>query len=246
MKLRHVLLAFLVSTACAEEGRTIIDTKFDIAAAFEKAGPPTAAGDLPLKAPSQISVTPPSVFEPGQKIVGDLKPPYALAKVEGRESNPEAPANLLVQWTLKDLTLEPGRYRVSFKVGVLEALTDAGNLAITLLDEKGTPIDLRRCPRVAFADGKIRSARQTNANVLFAPGDLHSIEMILDTEQLTWGSSVDGETLRDELPLDQDPADESKRASRIGGVSYFSVGGADSSRPGSSLAIFEVTMTRLK
>jgi len=245
MKLVPLLLATIVSTACAEDGRAIIDTKFDNAAAFSKSAIPTRDSDLPLKSPTKIGVMAPSLFQVGEESVGDIKPPYALAKVAGREEVPDITANMQIQWALQKLPLAPGRYQFSIQLGMIEAVNDAGSFAVSLVGADGQELKLRNPPRVFFFDGKIRSGG--SASVPFEPGTRYSILIIVDTEHFTWSSSVNGEPLQaEDTSFEKDLPTGSAPACRFGVLSYSALSGSDYSRPGSSLGIFEVKMIPFK
>lgn len=246
MKFLQLALLFAIPAAFAQEGQTIIDTQFNLPAGgqYQPAPPPAADSELPLKAPTSFGVTAPSVLEAGSETVGEVKPPYLLAKVGERPDNPEAPANLHVLWNLKELPTEPGRYVLKVKLGILDALSDAGNLAINLLNAENQPLDRRGCPVIAFPNGKIRSV--PGKEVPFAPGEIYNLEIQFDTEKFTWSSSVNGETLREEAPMSQELIDAALGSARISGLSFYSVGGADNSRPGSSVALFDVKLIHLK
>lgn len=244
MKIGFLLLALALSTLRADEGQLIIDTKFDASAAFEKAILPVTDSELPLKSPTGIGVSAPSVFEPGQERVGEINPPYALAKVASRENQVEAPANLRIQWDVKGVPLEPGRYQLTVQIGIIESLGDAGNFVLSLADAEGKVPNLVNFPRVTFGAGKIHSS--PNKEVPFSAGDRYTLEILLDTVQLTWSASVNGEPLRGELPLAPEVLESLNGGCRLAGFSYFSVGGANNSKPGSSVAIYDVKLARLK
>jgi len=130
------------------------------------------------------------------------------------------------------------------RLGIIEALSDAGNLVVNLLDAEGKPLERRGSPMIVFPNGKIRSG---NAKLIpFAPGEIYNLEIRFDTDKFTWSSSVNGQTLREEGPMDQPLIDAALGSSRVGGISFFSVGGGDNSRPGSSVALFDVKLIRLK
>lgn len=244
MKIGCLLLALALSPLLADDGQFIIDTKFDAPAAFGKAILPVADSELPLKSPTGIGVSAPSVFEPGQESVGEINPPYALAKVASRENQVEAPANLHIQWDVKGVPLEPGRYQLTVQIGIIESMGDAGNFVLNMLDADGKVLNQGDLPRVAFGAGKISSV--PNKVVPFSAGDRYTLEILVDTVQLTWSASVNGEPLRDELPLAPAVQESLNGGCRLAGFSYFSVGGANNSKPGSSVALYDVKLVRLK
>jgi len=221
----------------------IIDTRFNNASAGQIIA--TAQADPPLVEPSRISASAPSTIVAGTEQVGEMKPPFALITVKERENNPAAPANVGIIWNLDKVDLEPGRYRIQFRVGVVDAMNDAGNFTVGLLDGNGKPAQLHlgHIPHISFSDGKIRA--NPKIGIPYSPGSTYLLEMILDTTQATWSASVDGEPLQDETPLKADILAQLDGQLRIGSVGYFSLGGMDSSRPGSILALGEVKMEKL-
>jgi len=98
MKFLPIAMLMALPSAFAQDGQTLIDTQFNLPAGgqYQPAPLPSTDSALPLKAPTNLGVTAPSVLEPGSETLGDIKPPYLLAKVGERLDTPEAPANLHV------------------------------------------------------------------------------------------------------------------------------------------------------
>ena len=237
------LIAFTAIGTAIADNAVIIDTQFSNASAGQIIA--TAQADPPLVDPSRISATPPSTIVAGTEPVGEMKPPFALITVKERENNPAAPANVGIVWNFDKVDLEPGRYRVRFRVGIVDVMSDAGNFVIGLLDGNGkqAQIHLGSIPHISFSDGKIRANNKTG--IPYSPGSTYLLEMILDTKQATWSASVDGESLQEEIALKPEVLEQLEGQLRIGSVGYFSLGGMDSSRPGSILALGDVKMEKL-
>lgn len=237
------LFAFTVIGTALADNPVIIDTRFSNAAAGQIIA--TAQADPPLVDPSRISASAPSTIVAGTEQVGEMKPPFALITVKERENNPAAPANVGIVWSLDKVDLEPGRYRIQFRVGVVDVMSDAGNFAVGLLDGNGkqAQIHLGNIPHISFSDGKIRA--NTKTGIPYSPGSTYLLEMIVDTKQATWSASVDGESLQDEVALKPEILEQLDGQLRIGSVGYFSLGGMDNSRPGSILALSDVKMEKL-
>lgn len=242
MKLRSFLLLAALAAAQAADETVIIDTKFHQKDGqqlhVEKA--PLDPSDLPLTSPTRVAVNEPSTVTVGKDAVGDIKPPYALATVGEREGMPEAPANLAINWDLTELALEPGRYKITFQVAVLAIDQDGGNFRVQMLDSNGEVPKAHSgvYPTVSFGHGKLKSG---SATMSFAENTPYQVEILVDTKEMTWSSSVDGAALRAEAAF---PPDVLPAGSRISGFQYIVAGGMDNCAPGSSLAISDVKMVR--
>ncbi|MEI8309313.1 MAG: hypothetical protein WCH98_01015 [Verrucomicrobiota bacterium] len=248
--MKYIILTILTAlcTLHAESPLLVINTRFDQVANGQLAAspPPVSLSELPLTAPTKISVSPPSTAVPGTEAVGAMKPPYAMVRVRGRENNPAAPANVFIQWDLSKLPLEPGRYQFQFRVAVADFVNDAGNFLVPLLDADGKPAQthLGNLPRVTFSDGKLRSHNPKSA-MPYSAGETYLIEIIVDTQQLTWSSTANGDQLQVEIPFNPVLLEQLGGQCRIGSLTYASMGGMDNSRPGSALGITDVKLTKL-
>ena len=244
--MKSICLAIL-ATLCAlhaESPLLIVNTRFDQVADGQLAvsPPPVSLSDLPLTAPTRIGVSPPSTAAPGTQAVGEMKPPYAMVSVRGREDNPEAPANVYITWDLSKVPLEPGRYQLQFRVAVADFVNDAGNFLVGLLDVDGKPVQGTHPssgPGVRFSDGKLER------KIPYSTGETYLIEIIVDTQQLTWSSSVNGDQLQVENSFDPAWIEHLGGGCGIGSLTYVSTGGMDNSRPGSALGIADVKVTKL-
>ncbi|MEI6494425.1 MAG: hypothetical protein WCO94_17900 [Verrucomicrobiota bacterium] len=248
--MKYISLTILASlcTLHAESPLLIVNTRFDQVAEGQLAAspPPVSLSELPLTAPTKISVSPPSTALPGTEAIGEMKPPYAMVRVRERENNPAAPANVFIDWDLSKVPLEPGRYQFQFRVAVADFVNDAGNFLVNLLDADGKPVQshLGNLPRVTFSDGKLRSLNPRSA-MPYSAGETYLIEIIVDTQQMTWSSSENGDQLQVEIPLNPVLIEQLGGQCRIGSLTYVSTGGMDNSRPGSALGITDVKATKL-
>jgi len=245
MQVAAILAA--VAGGVAAEPLAVVATKFDKLDGSELAiapAPSDMAG-LPLTAPTKISAGSTSFVQPGKQAVGDLPPPFALIKIGARETNPEAPSNVAVEWDMKDVGLEPGRYSLTCRVAFAEAAQDGGNLFLTVLDSEGNEIKSHagNLAHISFGGGFIQCGR--GGKVPFSTGDVYQLEVVVDTKQLTWSASVNGEPIREEGPFSQDVMDQLSGGCRIGKALYLALGGMDNSRPGSTLALADVSVKKV-
>lgn len=248
MKFLPLTLLAALCTLHAESPLVLINTRFDQVSEGElqSSPPPVSLSELPLTAPTKISASAPSTAIPGTEAVGEMKPPYALVSVRDRENTPGAPANVNIQWDLSKVPLEQGRYQFQFRVAVADFLSDAGNFLVGLLDAEEKPVQssLGNLPRVTFSDGKIRSTH-LRPGMPYSPGETYLIEIIVDTRQMTWSATANGDELQVEAPLNPEFLEQLGGQFRIGSLTYVSTGGMDNSRPGSVLGIADVKLTKL-
>ncbi len=91
--------AVLLAVSCPLfAGQVIVDTDFSQAAPdgqLTTSARPVDLALLPLKTPTVARTNPPSTLKAGKETLGDLKPPYALIKLEQSAENPEASAGVI-------------------------------------------------------------------------------------------------------------------------------------------------------
>lgn len=242
-----LLLVGLLScgSLCAEE--VLIQSDFPSIIVNENvAEPPTSAAELPLKTPTRITAKEPSTVEVGTDPVGDLKPPYALIKIEPLAENPESSGIVNIRWDLSKLPLEPGRYQLSWRFAVIQPDGSPGRVRIILLNDAGKPLEGHSAslpPVVSFGGGRFYSDK-CPAPKPIRPGESYELEIVLDTKELTWGVKINGEFFREEQPFTQEYIDQLQNGATIGRVEYEASGGLGDG-PGAELAIGNVVFKKL-
>jgi hypothetical protein len=182
----------------------------------------------------------------GTEPVAGVQPPFAMVNVRGRENAPEAPANVGILWDISGCSLEPGINKIHWKVAVQDFISDAGNFVFLFAggDGKNAKIQTKRRPRINFSDGKVFSIRP-GAQIPFSAGEVLELEIVVDTKQKIWSSSVNGDPLATDLPFSDELLEELDDEIRPGGFSYAIAGGTDHSRPGSAFALTDVILTKV-
>jgi len=244
-----LLIAQCFLTVCslpAQEGTVIVDTNFDQveSGVFATASAPVYEVELPVKAPTKLKFGVASSVLPGHGQEGAWSPPYAkvtLAPDPDRQTPPFA----LIEWDLKDLPAEAGRYLATFEAMVLDASADSGVFVVGLLDAEGRSFEGSTAvyyPFVSIANKEIGSSKRQRLQV----GVPYLIEITVDTQKNTWTATINGEMVREEKPFPQKALDQAPSGFRLGKLAYaVSVPGFFACKPGGSLAIKRVALRKL-
>jgi hypothetical protein len=239
----------LLGSVRAEE-KLIIQTRFDIKTGSEllTVEAPENEAALPLTSPTGVSAREPSAIVSGSEKQGELKPPYALVELRsdpaGEGGGQWSAAN--IDWDLRKLQLEPGRYSVRFELTLLEVENDGGTFLITFCDDAGElftghPIG----SRIAF----VISKGMIGLPVKTLPAALNTsykVEMIVDTENRTSVVLLDGEPILEESEFPESITSLMQNGCRIAQFSYRSAPGLDYSNTGkTTIAIRNVEMARM-
>lgn len=252
MKLSLLSLLAVVSTTASlfAEPLVIIDTKFDLPPVDGKlALTPAVESEsaLPIKAPTRMSAIEPSSVSPGTEALGDVKPPYALFKDEGREANFEASGNPGLNWSLGKLAFDTGKYELTCRITPLTATLQGARVQVVLIGEDGNPIaeHIGLQPLyVNFSNDRLMAnAGRDRASVVISEGTQYTVQIRFDLDQNVWSVLVDGTPLFENLPFSQRYLDASP-SRRIGAVSIRSEAGYGD-KPNASWAVSELKLVRI-
>ena len=227
--------------------QVLIDTDFSVkgdGAEFGISPNPTDMGELPLKSPTNIGVNPPSTIAPGTEAVGKLPPPYARIQIESPDGHEGISSGATIRWNLKELGLESGRYRLTYKIVPLTSGIPGGRIHVTLLGEDGKPMEGHPTIiplQVVFTKDKIQAAYNAPSEV-YMENEIYEIEMTFDLDQKNWSASVNGASLLDARPFPENHL--TATSLRIGDVSFKSQGGLGD-RAGSIWAMTAVKLVKL-
>jgi hypothetical protein len=246
LSLLMVFCCLALRTLPAWDGETIVDTTFDQAdnTVFATATAPVYDVELPLKAPTKLKASAASGILPGTVQEGPWSPPYTkvtLAPDPERQSPPFA----LMEWDLKDLPAEAGRYLATFEAMVLDDSGDSGVFVVGLLDAEARSFDgtaATTYPFVSIARKEIGSVKRQRLQV----GVPYLIEIMVDTQKNTWSATINGEVVREETPFIQSAIDKAPAGYRLGKLAYaVSVPGFFACKPGGALAIKRVALRKM-
>lgn len=243
------LAALLCAAQGAEPAQELIATRFsETDGKPEIAGVPEDVAQLPLKAPTEISIqTGETVVSVGKEPLFDWQPPYLFIRTGGLKGKPEYPAWASVQWNLEKLRLTSGKYELSWKVMTPEKPFHGGSMTFSLLSQDGKPLKLPLPPdrlpfRVAFTDkGYVRAADRIEGGESFSYGAESSNDfvMTIDLDRKVWSASVNGILLADNLAFDEKLLAASS-GFQVKGV-YFLGSGV----PGTALGLSDVRLIKL-
>ncbi|MEI8310803.1 MAG: hypothetical protein WCH98_08610 [Verrucomicrobiota bacterium] len=239
------LLMSLPGSAWSEQ--VLIDTDFSVkadGAEFGISPNPTDMVELPLKSPTHIGVNPPSRITRGAEAVGKLPPPYARIQIESKDGLEGSSSGATISWNLKQLGLESGRYRLTYKIVPLTAGIPGGRMHVTLLGDDGKPMEGHPTIiplQVAFTKDKILASHNARSEA-YMENEIYEIEMTFDLDQKTWSASVNGASLLDARPFPENHI--AAPSLRIGDVSFKNQGGLGD-RAGSIWALTAVKLVKL-
>jgi len=241
-----VLCCLAVCSVTAEDGGVIVDTNFDQVdtRVLASANAPVYDVELPLKAPTKIVSSGGASILPSTGQEGPWSPPYAKV-ILASDPEPQTRPLALMEWDLKDLPTEEGRYLATFEAVVLDASGDSGVFVVGLFDSEARsfgPSTAATYPFVSIMNKEIGSAKRLRLQV----GVPYLIEIMVDTQKNTWSSSLNGEVVSEEKPFSQRAQALAPSAFRLGKLAYaVSVPGFFSCKPGGSLAIKRVTLRKV-
>lgn len=199
---------------------------------------------LPLRSPTNAFVVAPSTIVAGKEALGDLNAPYALLKMEASEENPEVAAGVNLQWSLRDLALEAGRYKLTYQIMALAPGVGGGRFAVTLVDDAGKGLDCHPTAwplQVFFTKDKLL-AQHNAPGLSYGETQLFAVEITFDLDKKIWSASVDGMPMVTDLPFPQTYLDaQNLRISTLG----ISAGGGTGEPSGSSYALAHVKLVQL-
>jgi hypothetical protein len=238
-------LCVLASCAFAAPDATmIVDTQFDQLGntVLATAAAPVYEAELPLKAPTKIVSNPASSISGAPEPEGEWTPPFAKVILT---PDHQPPASALIEWDLKDLPTEAGRYLATFDVLVLDGSADSGIFVVGLLDQEARSFVSSAAvtyPFVSIINKEIGSAKRQRLQV----GIPYRIEILVDTQKNTWSSTINGEVVREEQPFSGKVSEQAPAGFRLGKLAYATaVPGFFACKPGGSLAIKRVTLKKL-
>lgn len=241
-----VLCCLVVWSVKAQDGGVIVDTTFDQmdTRVLASANAPVYDVELPLKAPTKIVSSGGASILPGTGEEGPWSPPYAKVTL-APDPDPQTRPQALMEWDLKDLPAEAGRYLATFEAVVFDASGDSGVFVVGLFDAEARsfgPSTAVTYPFVSIMNKEIGSAKRKRLQVDVP----YLIEIMVDTQKNTWSSSLNGEVVSEEKPFSQRGQALAPSAFRLGKLAYaVSVPGFFACRPGGSLAIKRVTLRKL-
>lgn len=207
--------------------QVIIETDFSLGgetSGFGLSEKPESPEELPLKAPTSLKFNPTSLISRGTEALPGLPAPYARIQIGPKESGGTGSSGANIQWNLGKLGLEKGRYRLTYKIMSLTAGVPGGRVQMTLVDEKGKPLEGHASALpliVAFTKDKIVALHNAPTEP-YVENQLYTVEMTVDMDQKVWSASVDGSPLVEGRPL---PDTATQAGVRIGDVSFKSQGG---------------------
>lgn len=241
------VLAFICLTPNLNAGQIFIDTDFSLASAdgtLETAGKPVDAGQLPLKAPTRATALTQSTLKAATEPLGDLKPPYALVTLGPSEANPEVTGYGSLQWDLREMALETGRFKLTYQIASLAAGVAGGKLNIGLVDEAGKSISAHptQWPLQVFFNKERLQATYSNPGVPYGETQLFTVEITVDLDKKIWSATADGQPLVTDLPFAE--AYQQAAALRIS-VVELSAGSTSGDTAGSGYAIAQVKLIQL-
>lgn len=252
MVIRHialllVLCCLMVRTLPAQDGEVIVDTNFDQAdkSVFATVNAPVYDVELPLKAPTKILFGEGSSILPGSGEEGPWSPPYAKVTF-APDPERQTPPLALMEWDLKDLPTDAGRYLATFEATVLDDSGDSGVFVVGLLDAEARSFGGSAAACYGFVsifNKEIGSAKRQRLQA----GVPYVIEIMVDTQKNTWSSTINGVTASEEKPFNQKALDQAPSGFRLGKLAYaVSVPGFFGCKPGGSLAIKRVALRKLQ
>lgn len=244
LTLSLALLAWMAPALPASE--VLVDCQFS---EFTNVGDLTASGQaIPLKQPTKLSANAPSTVELGTEALGELKPPYALLKVQPRDDKPEVPANTSVIWELPagQEGLTTGKYQLSFTAAVVESAPAGGLLAVNF-DNDGANVasvhPSHKPVRTLFRGDTITTPVRRAEAIPLNPGAVVEVVIQFDLDAKTWGVTANGSVLLEPRPFEEAFLTACSTP-RIRGVEFGSLGGEGHS-PSGSFALSKVKLEKL-
>ena len=228
-------------------GQVIVDTDFSQAdpdGQLLTSGKPVDLAQLPLKMPTTARTNPKSTLKAGRETLGDLKPPYALIKLEQAADNPNASGGVALQWDLHELGLERGRYKLTYQIASLVEGSDGGKVMVTLADETGKPLSVHptAVPMQVFFNKNKLAARYNGQGQVYGENQFLSVEITFDLDKKTWSASADDVLLADELPFPPEYLEASML--HIATLGLF-LGGGQVDLPGTGWALAHMKLEKL-
>lgn len=242
-----LLCCLTVRPLPAQGDGVIVETNFDrkTDGSFATVAAPVYDVELPLKAPTKIVSGEGSTILPGDGQEGPWSPPYAKVTF-APDQDRQIPPVALMEWDLKDLPTEAGRYLATFEATVLDDSGDSGVFVVGLLDAEARTFGGSAAACYGFVsifNKEIGSAKRQRLQV----GVPYLIEIMVDTQKNTWASSIDGVTVSDEKPFPQKAIDQAPAGFRLAKLAYaVSVPGFFGCKPGGSLAIKRVALRKVQ
>lgn len=245
LSLSVVLCAFLADSPL-QGGELLVDSNFEVADA-EGTLATSNRNQLPLALPTSVSATPPSTITSGKESLGELKPPYAVVKVEGRDGSPDAPANATIQWDLRKVPgLSSGKFEITYTAAIVEPTASGGMFRVNFENESGAAGSIHPSTRpltVLFRGDQVRSNTKGTSSVSVVYGTPFTVKMTCDLDANVWSATVDGTPIVENVPFSE--AFLAAYPNRkILNLEFGSLGG-EGHAPAGTFAIANVKMERL-